>query len=100
MWRDAMLVTPIYLFGDLDIKVCMKQPTDASCVVIKLVFHSLLLKSPYGANQAVRIWGNEIRKRIMHWKFVQCSVDPRLYYISYRDGLIIVCVVVDDIAFV
>lgn len=88
-----------YLFGDLDIPIRMKQPTDSSCVIVQPGFDCLLLKSLCGARQAVRIWGNEIHNRLIHWKFIQCSVDPRLYYFSYQSYFIIVCVVVDDIAF-
>lgn len=87
------------LFGGLDIAIRMKQTTDESWIVIRPWFACFLLKSLYGARQAGRILGNEIHNRRIHRKFMQCSVDTRLFYFCYQGDFIMVCVVVDHIDF-
>lgn len=88
-----------YLFGNLDVPIRMKQPTDSTGIPAKEGHDCFLVKSLYGAKQAGKIWGNEIHQKLKSWKFTQSSVDPRLYYFSHIQDFILICVVVDDVTF-
>lgn len=88
-----------YLFGNLDIPIRMKQRIKSTLVLARPGHDVLHLKSLYGARQAGRIWGNEIHNEVIRLRFQQSTIDPRLYYFVLHSHFIILCIVVDDIAF-
>ena len=88
-----------YVNGFIDIPVIMEQPTDSSRRLAMPGYVCLLVKSLYGARQSGRIWGNVLHEKLTKWGFQPSTVDPRLYFFRQQTGYILLCVVVDDIAF-
>lgn len=88
-----------YFFGDFDIPIRIKQPTNSSMILSKPGYDIFLIKSLYGALQAGKIWGNEVHNKLININFFQSKIDPHLYYFTHNSDFIIPCVVVDDIAF-
>lgn len=88
-----------YLFGLLDIPIRMAQPTDSSQVLAMPGHDVLLIKSLYGAKQAGCIWGQTLHEKLCSMNFVQSQVEERIYYFVRGPLFLILCIVVDDIAF-
>lgn len=54
---EGLDIASAYLYGKMDVKVRIEQPTDSSGNVEKPRYNVLLNKSLYGGNQCGAIWG-------------------------------------------
>lgn len=61
--------------------------------------HCVLQKLLYGAHQAGKIWEDMLNSQLLLWEFMLSVVKQRLYFLRTDNNFIILCVVLNDIAF-
>ena len=92
-------ISNAYLYGNIDTKIYMEQPTDSSQPKRKPGYVCCLKKSIYGVRQAGNIWGSLVHSELLRWGFQVSKFDCRVYFLRSEFGFVIIAVVVDDISF-
>ena len=91
-----MDVKTAFLNGDLEEEIYMEQPEGC---VIPGQEHKVckLVKSLYGLKQAPKQWHEKFDKVMLSNGYVINSVDKCIYFKCFNDGVIIICLYVDDL---
>ena len=91
-----MDVKTAFLNGDLDEEIYMEQPEG---FIVKGQEHKVcrLVKSLYGLKQAPKQWHEKFDKVVLEYGFKFNEHDKCLYLKESNEGLVILCLYVDDI---
>ena len=96
-------VETAFLYGNMDETVYMKIPQGYKYEVEDIdetVWCLELQKCIYGLVQAARQWWKELIENLRELEFKRSKADPCLLYRENNDGMIIICIYVDDILIV
>ena len=94
-----MNVTIVFLHGDLDEEIYMKQPEEFT-VKGKKELVCNLKTSLYGLKQSPRMWYQKFDTYIQGLGFVRSKVDHCVYYKQVGEHFIYVVLYVDDMLLV
>ena len=96
-WKVRQVdVNNAFLNGELTEEVFMCQP-EGFFDNQKPSYVCKLHKSLYGLKQALRAWYDKLKNCMLHWGFVNTSLDSSLFIRRSSTSLILILIYVDDI---
>jgi hypothetical protein len=84
-------ITQAYIIADFDKEMYVKDPTQLSDQVRRL------LKALYGTKQAGRLWHKHLSRILKEYGFETFDKEPSIHRFVSDDGFVIIVVYVDDI---
>ena len=98
-WKlEALDVKTVFLFGELDKEIYMKQPEgfivkgqERKVCQLRMVI--------YGLKQATLQWNKQLHKSLLEMRFTKCIADSGTYYKITGDTIIILVIYIDNALF-